>query len=85
MDALLDEEVVVDVDLTLDVRCEVPDHYDPMWSYMHGGPGEFMGILPCGVRAIVCRPIRDRLVSKGWATCSNCGHHQVTSSNFIPL
>lgn len=68
-----------------ELQCEVPDHNDPRWSHLHGGPGEFMGILSCGRKAIICRPLRDNLVANGTCTCPPHGSHIVTAANFIEL
>jgi hypothetical protein len=69
-----------------ELKCEHPEHGAGRDAAYHGGPGEILGILPCGARAILCRSICDVLLSVGHSTC-HCVQrgHAVSAANFIEL
>jgi hypothetical protein len=68
-----------------DLQCEVPDHADPAWGRIHSGPGEFLAVLACGKKAVVCRPLRDALVAQGMSTCTEHIVHPISAASFIEL
>lgn len=85
-DALLEEEVVVDVDLTLEPRCE-SRHHDTEPDF-HDGPAE------CSTRSgrVVTRQASDApsvfVLTRKWhlMVCQECGAREPFSAfRFIPL